>query len=77
MTNIQNSRLIDFVQQISDIHAGMDYGFFREDQERCKRWMDAILPEVPSNKEYKIPFDDGSYQKQQQNNGKTTRDIPL
>jgi hypothetical protein len=51
--------LTRFVQHLYDIHSTTRYGFVvadrdeREATNRCKRWMDAVLPPPPTND---LPF---------------------
>jgi hypothetical protein len=48
--NINDYELIMFVRHLYDIHSTTRYGFVvadryeREATDRCKRWMDAVLP---------------------------------
>jgi hypothetical protein len=50
----EKAKLIDFVNQLYEIHSTIMYGFNvnerdeRENLDRCRRWMDAVLPEVIS-----------------------------
>jgi hypothetical protein len=61
MTNnriIENPDLIEFVRHIHEIHADV-MGYFaytcKGDKERCKRWLDAVLPEVSTANIYELP----------------------
>jgi hypothetical protein len=51
MTTVNNAKLIDFVKHLYEMHEdfyGFDINVRRtgEGADRCKRWMDAVLPEV-------------------------------
>jgi hypothetical protein len=51
---------MDFVRHLHDIHADACYGFLntsRADQDRCMRWMDAVLPEAPTVVQFELPDD--------------------
>jgi hypothetical protein len=52
-----NYALVRFVEQLHDVNCDW-YGLItdKEERDRCKRWMDAVLPPPPPKETMDVPF---------------------
>ena len=47
---IETPRLIDFVRHLYEIHSDYDGFNMLDNNDRCHRWMDAVLPAPPKDR---------------------------